>query len=608
MVKRAKAKAKAVKVGGRTYHPEFPPSEQNDVEKITKRFKNKTPDQAADVAITEEELRNFAKVYRRLYQVARTNQDRLKAWAERHANEIQGWDVGDFFKSKEHDERDGSVPVDAGPPKEAFDELERLREADKEAANPKPRGRQLRRRSGAQDDEGNEGHSENGADSERHRKGDDSKGQSTAAAQKKHTPSSAAGPMLRSRFTLGDKKTVDPAEELEAVIRSIQDVSSDLTHLSNAADERDAYKKSLSDLAQQLDTGLEHAQQAKEAIVERLQGRSPLFDDSLGFSGSVKKRGRQGLEEASEEEQIRARRAHAVASLPTVKAKQMAAVQPPSLPQGHGPASPYYHSPYQGHGPNAYGAAAFQPTQQFQWSPPTAATADHSHAGRHHQNPGFDTPSRAPSQHHSMDASHWSHTPGRTPDQYRTTVATPGGTPSAHPGFAAPSHPRHSLTALHEPSARNQPAAGYASHPSNYDDQGFPSSPLGLQTHGSAYYRNSNSERREDLAAPAAAPPTQNSKPASYTSHRPSNYDDQGFPSSPLAHQGNQTHGSYHHTPNSERDLAAPAAVPTQNPDNPNKGYPNGYEAVHAERRKRERDAERKEAEEDGNGQPGSEN
>jgi hypothetical protein len=164
MVKRAKAKAKAIEVDGRTYHPEFPPSEQNDVEKVTKRFKKMTPDQAAAVEITEEELRNFAKVYRRLYQVPPTSRDRLKAWAKSHENEHQGWDVGDFFKSKEDDEKDDTVPADAGPPQAAIDEFKRLCEA--EAAAPKPRDRQQQRKSGANDDESNEEHSENDADSE----------------------------------------------------------------------------------------------------------------------------------------------------------------------------------------------------------------------------------------------------------------------------------------------------------------------------------------------------------------------------------------------------------------------------------------------------------
>jgi hypothetical protein len=181
-----------------------------------------------------------------------------------------------------------------------------------------------------------------------------------------------------------------------------------------------------------------------------------------------------------------------------------------------------------------------------------------------------------------VNASSWSQAPGRTPNQYRapdqhrTTANTPCDTPSAHPGFAAPSHARHSLPAMHPDSAPNQPAAGYASRPSHYDLQGFPSSPLahsGDQTHGS-YQHNRNSERRDSLATPAQNSPAQNSEAAAgYTSHHPSNYDDhQGFPPSPLAPQPRGS--SYHYGPNNKRreDSAARNSEPAgYAPHPPNK-------------------------------------
>ncbi|KAK4119347.1 hypothetical protein N657DRAFT_684551 [Parathielavia appendiculata] len=135
---RAKSKAKAVVMYGRTYHPEFPPSEQDDVEKITKRFKTMTNSEAAAVEITEEELRNFAKVFPRLYQVAPKNQGRPQAWKEARQDDIQGWEVGDFFKTKQDDERDGTIPRKAGAPPEAVEQLKRQGELGAAARKRSP--------------------------------------------------------------------------------------------------------------------------------------------------------------------------------------------------------------------------------------------------------------------------------------------------------------------------------------------------------------------------------------------------------------------------------------------------------------------------------------
>src|SRR5690349_17122718 len=105
---RAKANATAVEVDGRIYHPDFPASEQDDVAHITKKkFKGMTPAACANVTITEEELQNFIKVYPRLHQVGKKNQARFMAWKKKHEAEIRGWDIGDFFRTKEEDERDG---------------------------------------------------------------------------------------------------------------------------------------------------------------------------------------------------------------------------------------------------------------------------------------------------------------------------------------------------------------------------------------------------------------------------------------------------------------------------------------------------------------------
>lgn len=145
---RAKANTKAVVVDGRTYHPDFPASEQGDVEHITKKkFKGMTPAACANVTITKEELQNFAKVYPRLHQVGKKNQARFKAWKRAHEDEIRGWDMGDFFKTKEEDEKDGTVPRKAGAPPEAVEECKRQRADEaaerKKAREEKQRGQQV---------------------------------------------------------------------------------------------------------------------------------------------------------------------------------------------------------------------------------------------------------------------------------------------------------------------------------------------------------------------------------------------------------------------------------------------------------------------------------
>jgi hypothetical protein len=151
---RAKSKAPTVVVEGRTYHPTFPPSEQNDVELLTKyRFGNMTPAQAGNVAITKEEMLNFIKVYPRLYQVGKKTRDRLAAWANKHRDEIAGWGIDAFFKTKEEDERDDTIPRNPGPPPEEGENStqQRARPAAGKQARGQKRGGRVSRDDGSDD-------------------------------------------------------------------------------------------------------------------------------------------------------------------------------------------------------------------------------------------------------------------------------------------------------------------------------------------------------------------------------------------------------------------------------------------------------------------------
>ncbi|KAK4103365.1 hypothetical protein N658DRAFT_505725 [Parathielavia hyrcaniae] len=266
---RAKSQAKPIVVGGRTYHPEFPPSEQDDVERVTKRFKNMTNDQAAAVNITEEELRNFANVFPRLYQVARKNRGRLQAWREAHEDVIQGWDVADFFKTKEDDERDGTAPRKAGAPPEAVDELLRQRRADAVARIQQQQQQQqgdVSRDSSLYDISGG-----------------NSKPQ-TEPIESLESPAAPAAPAVEAQAEAEGSKMASPAQNND----TIDDTHNGLTNefyealgsvaaagfqlqeeLSNAAaaDKREYYEHELANFTKKLDTAARQAQARRGATL-----------------------------------------------------------------------------------------------------------------------------------------------------------------------------------------------------------------------------------------------------------------------------------------------------------------------------------------------------
>ena len=105
----------------RKYYPQFPPSEQIDALTITSKWPRLGLDEAAKVSISETELRNYAQIFPRLYQVPEKSQARLRAWMERNEETTQGWDVGDFFKTPDDDARDHTIPRNQGCPDEAME-------------------------------------------------------------------------------------------------------------------------------------------------------------------------------------------------------------------------------------------------------------------------------------------------------------------------------------------------------------------------------------------------------------------------------------------------------------------------------------------------------
>ncbi|KAK4156796.1 hypothetical protein C8A00DRAFT_30347 [Chaetomidium leptoderma] len=365
MARPARSKAKAVQIDGRTYHPERPRSEQDDVRRITGKFKSVTPARAAEVEITEEELRNFAKVYLRLYKVPKKTQDRLAAWREGNQDEIQGWDVGDFFTAKDDDDDDQGGP---GPFEAALQELEEQREEEEaptpsgrqrpkqlqeleerreEEDAPAPVGRRQRPKRPQRRVQINRDDGGSDAEGERQETDEDVLDQLVVSAgsanQGQPRPAAAGVRFPQQSITKND---ATPSNKLEAALGSIKGVADSLKHLSAGADDRDPYKKALFDLAYDLDTYLERAHQAKQGMVDRPDG------PSLGLS----KRSHQGLDEEDEENEtdriIHAKRARAVDSLRMAKVEQNAMAQ--RHPQELGAINPRY----QGGGHHDYGPSS----------------------------------------------------------------------------------------------------------------------------------------------------------------------------------------------------------------------------------------------------------
>lgn len=140
MASRAKSEENKVTVNGRPYYPDLPPSEQDDVLLITRRFGK--ANKAADVEIDESELRNFAIVYSRLYLVPPTSRKRLEAWKVAHPEEVEDWELDGFFNSEKDEKKKKFVPRKPGCPQEAVEELERRREEAKETSvEPEPHGK-----------------------------------------------------------------------------------------------------------------------------------------------------------------------------------------------------------------------------------------------------------------------------------------------------------------------------------------------------------------------------------------------------------------------------------------------------------------------------------
>ena len=118
----------------------MPPSEQDDVLTVTRKLTKMSPVKAATVEITEDELRNFSRVFPRLYQVAKTSRERLAEWGNRHQREVRDWDLSGFFTAREDEEED-FVLRKPGCPEGAIEKHRRQREeeaGDRESDEQQP--------------------------------------------------------------------------------------------------------------------------------------------------------------------------------------------------------------------------------------------------------------------------------------------------------------------------------------------------------------------------------------------------------------------------------------------------------------------------------------
>ncbi|KAH6854784.1 hypothetical protein B0I37DRAFT_336882 [Chaetomium sp. MPI-CAGE-AT-0009] len=119
MVTTRRERAEKIFWKGRTYYPLLPPCMQPDAVKITTgRLWGREPD---DAVINETELREFAQIFPRLYQVGGRSQARIRAWVDHNKDTIWGWDLGDFLKTPAADARDGTKPRRPGCPEEVME-------------------------------------------------------------------------------------------------------------------------------------------------------------------------------------------------------------------------------------------------------------------------------------------------------------------------------------------------------------------------------------------------------------------------------------------------------------------------------------------------------
>lgn len=116
-----KGLADLVVFNDRQYLPQYPPSEQIDALVITQALSKLERKKAAGTKINETSLRSFTQIYPRLYQVPNISQARFRTWMDKNEETIQGWDVGDFFKTPDDDARDHTEPREPGCPDEVMD-------------------------------------------------------------------------------------------------------------------------------------------------------------------------------------------------------------------------------------------------------------------------------------------------------------------------------------------------------------------------------------------------------------------------------------------------------------------------------------------------------
>lgn len=220
----------------RKYHPQISPSEQLDALTMTRKWLRLGPDEAARVSISETELRNYAQIYPRLYRVPEKTQARLRAWMNRNEETIQGWDIGDFFKTLADDARDHTEPRNNGCPDEVM-------EAWKSSFDSQETGQASVDQEPPAD--GSDTHLLINQESRRARHGQGGQ---------------------------GTEKGCHIIHALEGSLGEIKEVAARLEQLSNNfyLEDSDSVKEELRDLAQKINTNVDSTSRARNAVSQIL--------------------------------------------------------------------------------------------------------------------------------------------------------------------------------------------------------------------------------------------------------------------------------------------------------------------------------------------------
>ncbi|KAK4144973.1 uncharacterized protein C8A04DRAFT_27221 [Dichotomopilus funicola] len=109
---------------GWEFRPQYPPTEQTRVRKITNQLKEWAkrgfrPSAAPN--ISRDDLLYLQQIFPRLRRFGGQPQLRLRQWLDIHQDRIQGWPLGDFLNTEEEDQQRGIEPRQPGCPPEVME-------------------------------------------------------------------------------------------------------------------------------------------------------------------------------------------------------------------------------------------------------------------------------------------------------------------------------------------------------------------------------------------------------------------------------------------------------------------------------------------------------